>query len=91
MSRRPLLWSSANSVTGDFAIGNNLEQLSVGSADHWALQDLAPIDLAFSLPIAPALEHRVARGLYVHHHVTSVGRQPTPEPNLDASDEIFGR
>jgi hypothetical protein len=51
-----------NSVMGDFVHRQQSgpEQLRVGSAEHRTLQGFEPVDLAFSLPIAPALDHRVA-------------------------------
>jgi hypothetical protein len=56
-------------VIGDFAERQQSgpEQLDVCSAEHRALQGFEPVDLAFSLPIAPALDHRVADCLDVDH------------------------
>jgi hypothetical protein len=56
-------------MIGDFANRQqpDPEQLRVGSAEHRTLLGFEPVDLAFSLPIAPALDHGVADRLYVDH------------------------
>jgi len=67
MSNERQLGSSSKSVIGDFVNRqqSSPEQLGVGSAEHRTLQGFEPVDLAFSLPIAPTFDHR--HGVWLYH------------------------